>query len=112
MSSSGAPFWKDDEIVVDRDGIPHYTGAQPMLMKEYRRRALFAYNTLEGEGDTEAKEQKDLEKKQRRFGKKLLDALHGEAWRACQDLLTDMEKMKAVDGYKHFFLPPCSRLRR
>eukprot|EP00435_Cladocopium_sp_Y103_P021956 s3297_g5.t1 len=103
MTSSGTPFWKDGEIVVDRDGIPHFTGAQPYLMKEYRRRVLFAYNTLEGEGDTEAKEQADLERKRRRFAKKLLDALHGEAWRACQDLLTDMEKLRAVDGYKHVF---------
>ena len=49
MDQSGKPFYKDDEIVCDRDGIPHYTGVQPHLMREYRRRVLFAYNNLEGE---------------------------------------------------------------
>eukprot|EP00438_Fugacium_kawagutii_P008061 Skav219569 [mRNA] locus=scaffold3203:12014:25029:+ [translate_table: standard] len=92
------------DSTLEVSGIPHFTGSQPGLMKEYRRRVLFAYNTLEGEGDTEAKEKKDLERKQRRFGKRLLDALHGEAWRACQELLTDMDKLKAVDGYKHVFV--------
>ena len=72
-------------------------------MKEYRRRVMFAYANLEGEGDDPAKEKKDLEKKQRRFAKKLLDALHGEAWRACQDLLADTDKLREVDGYKFVF---------
>ena len=102
-ASGGGVFYKDEEIVVDRDGIPHFTGAQPGLMKEYRRRVLFAYANLEGEGDTPEKEQKDLEKKQRRFAKRLLDALHGEAWRACQDLLEDTGKLREVDGYKAVF---------
>ena len=44
-----------------------------------------------------------LKRKRTRFAKKLLDALHGEAWRACQDLLTDMEKLRAVDWYRHVF---------
>ena len=41
-------FWKDDEIVVDMDGIPHFTGQKPKLMKEYRRRVIFPYNNVEG----------------------------------------------------------------
>eukprot|EP00439_Symbiodinium_sp_Y106_P007836 s217_g1.t1 len=96
-------FWRDDEIVVDRDGIPHFTGAKPELMKEYRRRVLFAYNTLEGSGDDEAKEKRSLEKKRGRFAKKLLDALHGEAWKSCQDLLANPEKLRGADGYKQIF---------
>ena len=32
------PFYKEDEIVVDANGIPHFTGAQPSLLKEYRQR--------------------------------------------------------------------------
>ena len=48
------------KTVVDRDGIPHYTGARPELMREYRKRALFAYHMLEGDGDAEEKEQRDL----------------------------------------------------
>ena len=67
--AGNSTFWKDDEIVVDRDGIPHYTGSRPELMREYRRRVLFAFSTLEGEGDSEEKERRDLEKKQKKIRK-------------------------------------------
>ena len=46
-SSGGKPYWSDTEITVDRDGIPHYTGAVPALMKEYTRRVRFAFGGLE-----------------------------------------------------------------
>ena len=89
---------------MDRDGIPHYTGAAPQLMREYRRRVLFAYSNLEGSGDDEEKERKSLaKKKKKRFGRKLLDALHGEAFRACQDLMLETEKLQEPDGYKLIF---------
>ena len=103
MASSAAagfgPSWRDDAIVVDRDGIPHYTGAVPGLMTEYRRRVLFAYDNLEGSGDDETKEARSLAKKKSRFAKRLMDALHGEAWKVCQDLMTN-EDLKKPDGYK------------
>ena len=99
---SQKPYWRDDQVVVDRDGIPHYTGARPELMKEYRRRVLFAFSNLEGSGDDEEKEARSLAKKKRRFAKRLMDNLHDEAWRVCQDLLTD-EKLKQPDGYKEIF---------
>ena len=102
-ASDAKPFWKDDEIAVDRDGIPRFTGAKPELMKEYRRRVLFAYNNLEGSGDDEAKEARSLKKKKARFAKRLLDALHGEAWRSYQDLLLDAEGLRKEDGYKKVF---------
>ena len=98
----GRSWYRDDEVVVDNSGIPHYTGAMPELMREYRRRVLFAYTNLEGEGDDAAKEARDLEKKQCRFAKKLVDALHGEAWRACEELLTE-PKLREKDGYKLVF---------
>ena len=103
MASTAGTFWKDDEIVVDRDGIPHFTGVKPELMREYRKRVLFAYSSLEGDGDTEEKEARDLAKKQKGFAKKLLNGLHGEAWRCCQDLLTQMDKLTELQGYKHVF---------
>ena len=99
----GKPFWKDDEIVCDKDGVPHYTGRYPSLMKEYRRRVLFCFNNLEGDGKDATEEARDLEKKKARFAKKLLDALHGEAWRACQDLLTKADELKMPNGYKLIF---------
>ena len=44
----GKQFWSDYEIVVDKEGVPHFTGMQPHLMKEYRRRGLFAFGSLGG----------------------------------------------------------------
>eukprot|EP00913_Durusdinium_trenchii_P003431 g3178.t1 len=96
-------LYRDDEVVVDKDGVPHYSGADPGLMKEYRRRVLFAYANLEGDGKDAQEEARDLAKKQQRFAKKLLDALHGEAWRCCQVLIEDIDKLREKDGYKHVF---------
>ena len=96
-------LYRDDEITVDRDGIPHYTGVMPHLMKEHKQRVLFAFAGLEGDGDTEEKERADLEKKQKRFAKRLIDALHGEAWTACQELLKEPEKLRVVKGYELVF---------
>ena len=62
-------------------------------MKEYRKRVLFACRMLEGEGDTPEKEAHDLVKKRKRFGSKLLNALHGEAWRCCQLLMENQEAL-------------------
>ena len=107
MASAAHSFWKDDEVVVDRDGIPHYTGARPELMKEYRKRVLFAFGSLEGDGDTEEKEQRDLMRKRKGFAKKLLNGLHGEAWRCCQDL--DHRHGQIVRGTG---LQPCKQSRR
>ena len=104
MSTAGSqPFFRDEEIIVDRDGIPHYTGVVPGLMREYRQRVLFAFNNLEGDGKDEAEEARDLAKKKQRFGKRLLDALHGEAYKACEDLMSEHEKLKEPEGYKHIF---------
>ena len=72
-------------------------------MREYRQRVLFAYNNLEGDGKDDAEEQRDLQKRKQRFAKKLLDALHGEAFKACEELMTQHEKLREVDGYKHIF---------
>lgn len=100
MATDSRPFFRDDEIITDRDGIPHYTGKFPHLMREYRRRVLFAFANLEGEGDTAEKEAKDLQRKKQRFAKRLLDALHGEAFKACEDLMIAPEALKKEDGYK------------
>lgn len=103
MSAGSSIFWRDDEVVVDRDGIPYYTGVKPELTKECRRRVLFAFQSLEGDRDTEEKERRDLSKKKKKkaFAKRLLNGLHGEAWKACQELITDMAKLSEEQGYKH-----------
>ena len=72
-------------------------------MKEYRKRVLFAYGSLEGDGEDEAKQRRDLTRKQQRFARRLIDALHGEAWQACEELLTEDEKLREKDGYKRIF---------
>lgn len=102
-SSAGKNFWSDYEIVVDKDGIPHYTGQVPSLMKEYRRRVLFAFSSLEGDGETAEKEAADLLKKQKRFALKLINGLHGEAWKIVEPLVLEPDKLKKKDGYKEIF---------
>ena len=101
-SNGGKPYLSDTEITVDRDDIPHYTGAVASLMKEYIRRVIFAFGGLEGEGkDAEAEaEAADLLKKQCRFGRRLIDALHGEAWRAVAHLVMQPEKLRKKDGFE------------
>ena len=70
-------------------------------MKEYRRRVLFAFQSLEGDGDNEEKERRDLAKKKKAFARRLLNGLHGEAWRTCQGLITEPEKLSEEQGFKH-----------
>ena len=85
---------------MDRDDIPHYTGAVASLMKEYIRRVTFAFGGLEGEGKDAEAEAADLLKKQCRFGRRLIDALHGEAWRAVAHLVMQPEKLRKKDGFE------------
>ena len=66
MSAGSSIFWRDDEVVVDRDGIPYYTGVKPELTKECRRRVLFAFQSLEGDRDNEEKEGKKKKKKKKK----------------------------------------------
>ncbi len=99
-ANGGKPYWSDAEITVDRDGIPHYTGAVPSLMKEYTRRVRFAFGGLEGDGKDAEAEVADLLKKQCRFGRRLIDALHGEAWRAVEHLVMQPEKIRKKDGFE------------
>ena len=88
---SGRSYWRDDEIIVDRDGVPHYTGEKPELLKEYKRRVALSLSRLEGSGDEEAYQAASLEKKKRRYRAKLLDGLHGRAWRRVEHLGTPIQ---------------------
>ena len=101
VAAGSNALWRDDEVVVDKDGIPHYSGARPELMKEYRKRVLFAFHSIDGEGDTQEKEDRDRLKKQKAFARKLINGLHGEAWRCCSELITDMDRLAEKEGYKH-----------
>ena len=40
-----------DEVTVYLDGLPHYTGEQPKLLKEYKKRVNLALAPLDGSGD-------------------------------------------------------------
>ena len=63
--SNGRSFYRDDEITVDRDGLPHYTGERPELLKEYKKRVNLMLGRLEGSGDEEEAVQRSLKKKKR-----------------------------------------------
>ena len=64
MSSFGQ--YRDDSIFVDRDGVPHWTGEQPELFREWKKRSALMYA-----GCLEEKDKKAL-------GVKLLTGLHGK----------------------------------
>ncbi|CAE7547722.1 GIP [Symbiodinium pilosum] len=49
------------------------------------------------------KEAASLKKKQTRFAKRLIDGLHGEAWRACHSLVESSEELRVVDAYEKVF---------
>ena len=36
--AAGRSFYRDDDITVDRDGLPLYTGERPDSVKEYTKR--------------------------------------------------------------------------
>ena len=86
----------EDQIYVDRDGIPHYNGENKKLLIQYKRRV-----TLEYEGYTE-----DEKEKKEVLGIKLLRGLSGKAWAVCESLsAADLKKdgghklvIAALDG--------------
>ena len=100
---NGRSYYRDDEIVVDRDGLPHYTGENPDLIKEYKKRVKLALARLEGSGDNSDAAKKSVEKKQRRFRVKLLDGLHGKAWRRAEHLALDPDALRERDGEELIF---------
>ena len=84
--------------MVDRDGLPHYTGENADLIKEYRKRVKLALARLEGSGDEATKIDASLKQKRRRFRVKLLDGLHGKAWRRAEHLALDPTALKVENG--------------
>ncbi|CAK0792797.1 unnamed protein product [Prorocentrum cordatum] len=100
---AGRSYDRDDEIVVDRDGLPHYTGQNPDLLKEYKKRVTLALARLEGSGDDEEAIALSLEKKKRRFRVKLLDGLHGRAWRRAEHFAQETAEVRADGGEWRIF---------
>ena len=84
MASAGdsRTVWKEDEIGwTGMESHGTLLGNTSPLMRAYRRRGSSSHN-LEGSGADE--EKKSLEKKRSRFARKLLDALHREAFRTAE----------------------------
>ena len=68
---------RDDEIFVDKDGIPYWDGQDLSKLNEYESRVELEFDNLELEPD-EAKRKK----LQVSLGLSLLRELTGKAWRA------------------------------
>ena len=83
----GRSYYRDDEIVVDRDGITHFTGAMPP-------------KNLEGSRETDEAIERSLERKQEGFAKRLTDGLHGKAWEAVEELTAEPQLLRRTDGYE------------
>ena len=101
--SHGRSFCRDDEITIDRDGIPHFTGEQATLLKEYRRRVKLGLERIDGPGDEEEKIRISRNRRQARYRARLLDGLHGRAWRRCEHLSNQIEDVKAGCGEQLIF---------
>jgi hypothetical protein len=99
----GRSYCRDNEIIVDKDGIPHFNGNRVDLLRTYFQKATFSYECLEGDGNDEEAQAADLAKKQRRFAKKLIDALEGKAYDYVEDLTRTPGLIMVVDGYKAVF---------
>ena len=101
----GRSFYRDDEIVVDRDGVPHFTGEKPELLAEYKKRVRLGIAQIRAEQEPPqddweeaavAENRADLAKKLRRFRVRLLNGLHNKAWRRCEAL--DPQDVALPDG--------------
>ena len=96
----GRSYYRDDEIVVDNQGLPHFTGEKPALLKEYKLRVKLAYNNLDGGDGDEAEFDAKLRRKQCSFANDLIKALHGKAFRQMQELLNESPAaLRSPDGY-------------
>ena len=49
--AGGRSYYRDDEVMVDREGLPRFTGEKPELLKEYKKRVALMLSRLEGSGD-------------------------------------------------------------
>jgi hypothetical protein len=99
----GRSYCRDNEIIVDKDGIPHFNGNRVDLLRTYFQKATFSYECLEGDGNDEDAQASDLAKKQRRFAKKLIDALEGKAYDYVEELTRTPGLIMVEDGYKAVF---------
>ncbi len=93
-SAASSDGHKDNEIFVDRDGIPHYTGHKIELLKEYESRVNIMYESIDGE-DAEA-----VLKKKKMLGVRLLNGLHKKAWRQIEPLTKQLDSLKVDGGHK------------
>ena len=83
----GEAFW------VDKDGIPHWDGADMIYMKQYRQRVGLEYEAIFGDTDW-AKSQRAT------LGLRMTRGLTGRAWDAVEPLLADLEALKVDGGHK------------
>ena len=57
----------------------------------------------EGSGDDEYARERNLQRKQGRLRVKLLDGLHGRAWRRCEHLAEDPDALRVDEGEELVF---------
>ena len=82
----------DQQLYVDKDGIPHWDGANIGLLRQYRLRVGIEFETTMGESEG-AKE------KRATLGLRLTRGLTGRAWTVVEPLLVDMKSLKTEGGH-------------
>lgn len=96
-SSSEDIFW------IDREGIPHWDGREPVkYLKQYRTRAMVEYESYIGTSEA-------VREKKASFGLRLTRGLSGKAWDVVEPLLDDLAALK-VDGGHMLVIAALDRL--
>ena len=99
MDAAPASHWqRSDAIIVDRDGLPHFDGVRPELLKEYRKRVLLLLNSVDDSADDEAVRTTNIDKKKGKLRVKLLNGLHGKAWRRTEHLAASVDMLRGDGG--------------
>ena len=82
-----------DDVLLIKDGVPHYTGEKMELLKEYKRRV----EILLAKADAQ-KEPEDRTREKKGLALRLLEGLHGKAWK-CVDGIS-LSSLAVEGGHK------------
>ena len=87
----------EEELYVDKEGIPHWDGENMALLREYKKRVLIEFNTQSATTDAGKEKRANL-------GLRLTRGLSGKAWKMVEPLLEDMVPLTQTGGHELIIL--------